>query len=77
MAVTSDELILVKPLPLVVLRYTLYPLTLEVLAFQFSVTVCGAVEAAVKFTPVLFAPLIVTFVLTGVNAKPELVGVTV
>jgi len=48
-----------------------------VLAFQVNVTVCGLFEAAVKFTPVLFAPLIVTFVLAGVNAKPELLGVTV
>jgi hypothetical protein len=38
--ITNEELIFLYALPLTVLRYTLYPDTVEVLAFQVSVTEC-------------------------------------
>jgi hypothetical protein len=55
----------------------LYPLTVDVLAFHDSLTEGGVLAVAVKLTPVLFAPLIVTLMLAGVNLNPELLGVTV
>jgi hypothetical protein len=55
----------------------LYPVTVEVLAVQVSVTEAGVLDAAVKLTPVAFAPLMVTLLFAGVNVKPELLGVTV
>ena len=45
-ALTSEEFSLTNPLPLVVLRYTLYPLTVEALALQVNITECGLVVAA-------------------------------
>src|SRR5258708_12718853 len=64
-------------LAVTMLRYTLYPATIEVLAFQDSATEWACCAVAVKFTPGTFAVLIVTFWLAGVNVYPVSLGVTV
>jgi hypothetical protein len=65
MPATSEVFNFAYCAPLTVLRKTLYPVTTEVLAFQVSATECCT--AAVKFTPVTFAALTVTFWLAGVK----------
>src|SRR2546422_797403 len=64
-------------MPLEVLRYTLYPATVEVLAIQDSATECACCTVAVKFTPGTLAAFIVTLLLAGEYVYPVLLGVTV
>ena len=66
---TSEPLTFVYPLPLVVLRYTLYPETVEVLAVQFSVTLCVAGCTPVPDNEIVFGEPVALLVTVTV---PEL-----
>lgn len=77
---TGEAVNFVNAPPAVAALYTLYPLRfVEVLALQLRVTLCcigvGTADA-VKLTPVLDAPFIVTEAVLGLNVEPDVLGAT-